>query len=321
MVGVSLLPFWAAPCGRRACARWSIPSTKGPSTKGPSCKGRGFEANDPRPGSWIAPRVIATRSRSATYSQDLAQAIVRDAAPVSRRTQTSCSMIVAAITMLPLYGCYAGHGIDTPGSDGGMVAGEDGSVTADAPIASPPLCLPVGERRCTGQPEDAPGAFEVASSGATLYWRVPRDVCIPTTHDPRLSTAHVESIRGAIEDWNGLHCGICLAPPSPSSRLPDGSRCDLRVHFVGALNGPGLDGGSVLYRESSGELVGAIAAYGLPVAPPAPSEIHHAIGHALALDHREERSVMNASNPANAPTAADQMSLCAMYGDSPYCGR
>jgi hypothetical protein len=171
-------------------------------------------------------------------------------------------------------------------------------------------------------PPAAAGAWSVAAfGGPTLHWDDAG--CVAVTYDPAFAP-HLDALRAAIADWNGLACGaMCYAPPTPSAQRPAReSRSDRRVHLRPTMSLSPLES-SIYADRGTGQILGAdLAVPTTKVAADIRGAFARALGQALGMraSAAAEPSVLASELRwrTSAPTAGDRARVCAVYAP-PWC--
>ncbi len=178
---------------------------------------------------------------------------------------------------------------------------------------------------CTGSPDTSPAPLSQSAAHAALHWTA-LDTCIGLTYAPEAAPA-VARIQAAADAWGAVECSpICFGVAQPADAGPV-SVADRRIHFQGAdiahpLPSGALAATSVLAVAATGEIDGAVVVLSEEtLAATGENELLRQVGRALGFDQAPEGTgaALSASGASERLTTADTASLCAVYGDTPYC--
>jgi len=187
-----------------------------------------------------------------------------------------------------------------------------------------------GDGICRGSPAASPVPLGRTETGAALHWSEP-SVCIALSIAPALGDQRAV-IEGAAAAWMLVGCSdLCFETVGEAAQGPT-ETTDRRIHLQLADDAHPVPAGAaavtrVRVRPLDGEITGATIVLGpaalANIESEDPTEILRQLGRALGFDQAPDGvdSVMAAGGVANQPTAADEQSLCAVYGTPPYCGK
>ena len=192
-----------------------------------------------------------------------------------------------------------------------------------ATAAAPAEPLPPGV--CAGQPAGAAVPVRTTARGATLHWAEPTR-CIALT-----ASADLDALRADLEAagaaWSNIACStLCFEPLGLSDSAPTRA-ADRRVHLQRPDAENPIPEGSlaqtrVLLEQDTGIIRGGVIALS-PALPPerARAEALRQLGRALGFDQAADDadSTLSAGSARVEPSALDAASICALYGDPPYC--
>ena len=192
-----------------------------------------------------------------------------------------------------------------------------------ATAAAPAEPLPPGV--CAGQPAGAAVPVRTTERGATLHWAEPTR-CITLTASPDLDAVRAD-LEAAAAAWSNIACStLCFEPLGRSDSAPTRA-ADRRVHLQRPDPETPVPEGSlaqtrVLLEQDTGTIRGATIA--LSAALPSErtrAEALRQLGRALGFDQAPDDadSALSAGSARVEPSPLDAESVCALYGEPPYC--
>lgn len=192
-----------------------------------------------------------------------------------------------------------------------------------ATAATPAEPLPPGV--CAGQPAGAAVPVRTTERGATLHWAEPTR-CIALTASPDLDAVRAD-LEAAAAAWSNIACStLCFEPLGRSDSAPTRA-ADRRVHLQRPDPETPVPEGSlaqtrVLLEQDTGTIRGATIA--LSAALPSErtrAEALRQLGRALGFDQAPDDadSALSAGSARVEPSPLDAESVCALYGEPPYC--
>jgi hypothetical protein len=169
--------------------------------------------------------------------------------------------------------------------------------------------------RCGAPPASLPILWTTTPSGATVHWTMPEN-CVPVTVDPSLESRRSQ-IDAAITAWRAVSCNrMCFRLSQPSTQAP--SITDRRLHFTAST----ATNIAINFENNSGKILNATVNLQQGLLSGAPEQLFlRSIGKAMGMNQPSPgvASVLDLNTTVTMLTDADRTSVCAIYGQTPFC--
>lgn len=183
-----------------------------------------------------------------------------------------------------------------------------------------------GEVVCGAVPDDLAVPIQTTEA-MPMHWPV-ADGCIRVTYDPAVAT-HRPDFTAALNAWSGLACStMCFTEPAALEDVPE-LDYDFPTLHIGPAETvtpetPDTTQAIHFHRTATGQIVLGYIVLATPGDALAPADWSHHVGFALGLGPAERgvdsrlSAEYDRAGPVT-PTALDEESFCALYGDPPLC--